>query len=79
LPTATASEIYQQQCRGCHGEQGQGGRGGIALAAAKSRPNADLKGVIQNGRNRMPAFGSRMTATQIDAVVVYVKQLAPAQ
>ena len=74
--TASASEIYQQKCQFCHGAQGQGARG-PALTGVGSRSNAELRRIIHDGRQQMPAFSNQLTDAQIDAVVAYVKQLSP--
>jgi mono/diheme cytochrome c family protein len=38
-------------------------------------PDADLIAVVTNGRKKMPAFGKKLTAGQIQAVVGYVRTL----
>ena len=71
---ASAAEIFQQKCQFCHGAQGAGGSG-PSLTGAAGQPNAALRTVIHDGRRKMPAFGTQMTAAQLDAVVAHVKQL----
>ena len=77
---ATAPEIYQQKCQGCHGANGQGQRG-PALTNLASRSSDDLHKIIHDGKDggRMPAFGGQMTDAQIDKVAEYVKGLGAAK
>ncbi|MBV9467638.1 MAG: cytochrome c [Abitibacteriaceae bacterium] len=76
--TATAPQIYQQKCSGCHGDKGQGKRA-PALTKLADRPNDQIRKTIHDGHERMPAFGNQMTDAQLDALVVYVKQLGSAK
>ena len=76
--TASASEIFQQKCQGCHGDRGQGARG-PALTKTGDRANSELHTIIHDGHNKMPAFATQMTDAQIDALVAYVKQLSTAK
>ena len=75
---ATAIQIYQQKCQFCHGDKGQGVKG-PALTKAANRPSAELRKIIHDGHEKMPAFGKQMTAAQLDAVVSYVKQFGSKQ
>jgi mono/diheme cytochrome c family protein len=72
--SASGAEIYQQKCQGCHGADGQGGRA-PALAGGGGRSADELKGIIQNGKGKMPPFGSQLTADQINKVVTHLQQL----
>lgn len=71
--SATASEIFQQKCSGCHGDQGQGVRG-PNITKEGSRPDAELFKIVHDGKGRMPGFGNQMTEAQVKEVVTYVKQ-----
>jgi mono/diheme cytochrome c family protein len=37
--------------------------------------NAELTHVISNGKNAMPAFGSRLTPPEIESLVSYIRKL----
>lgn len=74
--SAVAAPIYQQKCQNCHGKDGGGG-GAPALTAA-SKPEADLRKVIENGGKKMPAFKSQLTPEQINVLVKYVQGLGKA-
>ena len=77
---ASGAEIYQQKCQFCHGGNGQGARG-PSLKDAVGDADAALYKVVhdgrQNGRKKMPAFGTQLSETQITRVVAHVKQLKP--
>ena len=72
----TGEAIYARNCSGCHGPSGQGG-GGPALSperlAERFPTVADQMTVVSNGRGGMPAFGGRLSAEEIDAVVAYTR------
>lgn len=70
------AETFARTCATCHGTGGEGGVG-PALAGIKDRyPDiADQIAVVVGGRNAMPAFGSQLTDTQIDAVVAYEREV----
>jgi mono/diheme cytochrome c family protein len=73
---ASGAEIFAQKCQGCHGAKGTGGR--APSLASLSEPPAALHKTIHDGKGRMPAFGSQLTAAQIDRVVEYLKGLGKA-
>lgn len=52
--TASAEELYKQNCASCHGQNLQGGAG-PQLADVGSRLSADeIKNIIINGQGAMP-------------------------
>ncbi len=70
--------VYSRSCRQCHGSDGDGGSG------PKLRGNefdedfsemADLIDMIARGEGRMPAFESRLTEAQMEAVSRYVREV----
>jgi mono/diheme cytochrome c family protein len=70
------AEIYGNSCAGCHGGDGSGGLGprlaGGRVVANFPDPAAQVI-VVTEGRRGMPAFGSRLTPEEIDAVVEYTR------
>jgi quinoprotein glucose dehydrogenase len=61
--------IYQRDCQVCHGAQLQGSGSVPSLLGVTSRLSADeLRSVIVNGRNQMPAF-HQLSAADVDAIV----------
>ena len=71
-------QIWTGSCIACHGRQGQGGRGGrlnegrVLLRYADPADQIDL---INNGKGAMPAFSSKLSQEQIEAVVAYTRQV----
>lgn len=74
-PLAQASDdgatIFKQKCTICH--QIDKKRIGPAVKHMSSDP-AMLRQVITHGRNAMPAFGKRLSAEQIEALISFIRQ-----
>ncbi len=76
-----APENYKRNCAICHGPDGAGTALGKKLHAAdlrsepvhKETPDATAR-VITQGRENMPAFGSKLSKDEIQALVDYVRQ-----
>ena len=68
--------LYGASCAGCHGGDGSGGLG-PPLAGGRMEDRfpdpADQVLVVTAGRGNMPAFGERLSAEEIDAVVAYTR------
>jgi mono/diheme cytochrome c family protein len=86
-PLVDGAQIYKERCVLCHGAEGKGdGVGAAGLnpkprnhtdgAYMKTRTDADLIGVITNGKGQMPAWGKILTEQQIQHVLMYVRTLA---
>ena len=77
--------LYESKCALCHGKDG------VAKPAAKGSKNfndpafqsemsADaIAKMTMDGKNKMPAFKSKLTPEQIQAIAAHVKTLAPAK
>ena len=66
----------------CHGQDGRGSAVGKSLHAAdfhsaqvQQQSDEQLANVIAEGRGNMPAFGTRLSKGQVDALVKYVRSL----
>src|ERR1700758_3763628 len=75
--------IYKTTCASCHGQDGRGTPVGKSLHAAdfhsaqvQQQSDGQLAQVIAGGRGNMPAFGTRLSKDQIDALVKYIRTLA---
>jgi len=69
-----ATALFASNCSGCHGEDGKGGFGSdLSSSAYKYGKGTDsVKSSIADGRGgRMPAFGSQLSAAEIDALTEY--------
>ena len=76
--------IFTSKCSICHGPDGSGKTSmGKALniadlhsEAVQKTSDADLRSIISNGKNKMPAFKGKLTDAQIDDVIAYIRSLA---
>ena len=70
-------ELYTNQCARCHGRLGGGGAGPQLNDGRMLVAYPDLTqqvAVISNGQGGMPAFGSRLDASEIEAVARYTRE-----
>jgi len=82
-PTSVAAgeALYAVNCAACHGDHGQGGP--VAKKAINTaeflnaHSDDDLRAVIQNGKGGMPAFGGRLSADEINALVAFIRSWQP--
>ena len=89
-PMAFADAVadYDKNCKMCHGATGKGdGPAGKALkvedfaVSLKAKADADIAKVIKEGGKAvgkaaaMPAYGSKLSDDQIQAMVKYIKEL----
>jgi cytochrome c6 len=79
----SAPSTYKTNCVSCHGPDGRGSVVGKSLHAAdfhsaqvQQQSDAQLAEVVGQGRGNMPAFGTRLSKDQIDALVKYIRTLA---
>lgn len=80
----SAQKTYQAKCSACHGADGKGDTGaGKALGAhdfaspeVKKMSDAELSGIISNGKGRMPAYGKTLSTAEIKDLVDYIRGLA---
>jgi cytochrome c6 len=87
LPTRaqSASEtLYKAKCVACHGADGSGSSTGKTLGAhdfhtadVQKMSDADLSGIITNGKNKMPAYGKSLKPEDIKGLVAYIRSMAP--
>jgi mono/diheme cytochrome c family protein len=74
----TGNPDYKTNCAKCHGSKATGRHfAGPSLASEKvtGAPAAELTGIISKGKGRMPAFSGKLTADQINALVLEIKAL----
>ena len=73
-----ANPIYQKSCSKCHGKNAEGRLFGGAPSLISEKiaavPADELRGAIVNGKGRMPKFGKKLSATDIDAIVEQIKK-----
>ncbi len=82
--TASGVETFKAKCAGCHGPDGSGGNAmGVAMkvrdlrsADVQKQSDAELTGIVTNGRAPMPAYGKTLTAADIQGVVAHLRSIA---
>lgn len=85
--TSAGEDIYKSHCVVCHGADGTGKTTlGQQLKASdlhgkvvQSLTNAQLKKIISDGKNNMPAFSGQLTGAEIDDLVKYIRTFATAK
>jgi mono/diheme cytochrome c family protein len=79
----SGADAYKSKCLMCHGVDGLGATpAGKAMKAASfkdpsviSTPDAALIAIIKSGKNKMPAYGDKLTGDQIKSLVAYIRTL----
>jgi mono/diheme cytochrome c family protein len=81
-----AETLYKPKCAACHGPDGSGSALGAKLgvhdfhsADVQKQSDAELSGIIANGKNKMPSYAKTLRADEITALVAYIRSLAPAK
>ena len=77
-PAAPGATVFAANCSTCHGSSGQGGLGPKLASASLKKQFADIRTQIDfvtQGSGAMPAFGNRLSAAEIRAVVEYTRSL----
>jgi mono/diheme cytochrome c family protein len=80
--------VYRTYCRRCHGNEGDAAKASrvagrpVDLAAPAYRDTLtfeDVRAVVLHGKKRMPAYADKLDEGEIDAVSVYVLEMAAAR
>jgi mono/diheme cytochrome c family protein len=80
---ADGAADYKAKCAMCHGADGKGDTGmgkamklrDLGSADVQAQSDADLNGIIANGKNKMPKFDGKLTKDQISDLVKYIRTL----
>ena len=75
-------DVYKSKCQGCHGADGKATVIGKKLGAkdfsdadVAKISEADLVKITTDGKNKMPAYKSKLTDDQIKDLVKYVREM----
>lgn len=68
-------EVFEANCKSCHGEDGQLGLMGSPNLAHSALDTAARIEIIRNGKGVMQPFGGILTDEEIQAVATYVESL----
>jgi len=75
----SGADTYKAKCAMCHGADGSGkaamGTKDLGSAEIQKMSDADLTGVVTNGKGKMPAYKGKLTDAQIKDVVAYIRTL----
>ena len=75
---AAAEATYKAKCAGCHGADAKGKEAmktrDLSSADVQKQSDADLTGIITNGKGKMPAYKT-MTPEQVKDMVGYIRSL----
>jgi mono/diheme cytochrome c family protein len=77
--TAAGEALFKSKCAGCHGADGKGKEAmkttDLAAADVQKMSDADLGGIISNGKGgKMPAYKT-LTPEQLKDLVSYIRSL----
>ncbi len=83
LAADTGPELFKGKCQMCHGPNGNASTPmaknmklrDLGSADVQAQSDTDLKNIIDKGKAKMPAFGSKLSSTQIDDLVKYIRSL----
>ena len=88
LSTATfaadsAADVFKAKCASCHGPEGKGDTAmgksmklkDLGSAEVQGMSDADLTGVIENGKKPMPGYKVKLTDAQIGDLVKYIRAM----
>ncbi len=87
LPPMAAAEsgasLYKSKCQGCHGPSGVPNAGmaksmgmkPLGESDVQSMSDADITGVIENGKGKMKGFKGTLSDAQIKELVAYIRTL----
>ena len=80
---ADGAAIFKAKCAACHGADGKGdtpvGKNlkvtPLGSADVQKLSDADLEKTIGDGKGKMPAFKTKLSADELKAVVAFVRTL----
>jgi cytochrome c6 len=75
--------LFKSKCAVCHGADASGRTTmgnklkvpDLRTAETRKKSDADLKHVIAKGKDKMPAYETKLTAFQIDGLLAYIQGL----
>lgn len=76
--------LFKSKCAMCHGPDGTGKTlmgdklkiPDLHSADVQKKSDADLKTIITKGKDKMPAYETKLTKEQIDSLVAFTRSLA---
>ena len=73
--------LFKAKCAMCHGADGKGDSPmgkklnvrDLGSADVQKQSDAELTTIIEKGKNKMPAFGGKLSAEQITTLVAHIR------
>jgi mono/diheme cytochrome c family protein len=83
LQAQSVEQLYKAKCAMCHGATGKGdtaagksmGAHDFASPEVQKESEAEVTTIIAKGKNKMPAYGSKLKESEIKELAAYVKEL----
>lgn len=79
---AQSADLFKSKCAMCHGADGTGSAVGKKMGAhdfttaeVQKMSDADLTGIITNGKNKMPKYADKLKPEEIKGLVAYIRTL----
>lgn len=77
------ADTFKAKCAMCHGADGKGDTGmgktlkvrDLGSADVQGQSDADLNGIITNGKGKMPKYDGKLTKDQVVDVVKYIRTM----
>ena len=79
----TGPDLFKGKCAMCHGPDGAGnttmGKNmklrDLGSADVQKQSDGELKTIIEKGKNKMPPYGGKLSSSQIEDLVKFVRSL----
>jgi len=79
----SGADTFKSKCAMCHGADGKGDTAmgknmhlrDMGSADVQAQSDADLAGIITNGKGKMPKYDGKLTKEQVDDVVKFIRTL----
>lgn len=74
-----SNPVFAKKCAKCHGKTAEGRHfGGPSLLSGKVGVTSedDLRNIITNGKGRMPKYGTKLSAAEINKLVEQIRAAA---
>ena len=82
VPAVNSAQLYAKQCASCHGKDGRAKTIKGKLKHARNLTDGEWQqrvsderifNSIMNGKEKMPAYGKKLSQEQIEALATYVR------
>ncbi len=80
---ADGSALFAAKCASCHGKSGVGDTAmgkklnlrDLSSAEVQKQSDEELTKIIADGKAKMPAYGSKLSADEIKSIVTFIRTL----